>query len=121
MARVKWKRTRRGIVFVEKKTWSEKLQSLTFMQTALALFAVEVVAMLGCLVWAIASNGRAAWPIILLGFLIFVLGCGGVWVTCYGHYTVGAESRIPWKTGIYTNGIMLLLMVAVYILGLVAG
>ncbi len=118
MAKIKWKRTKDGIQFIEKKTWAERLQSVTFMQAALSLFALAILLIVLCLVWAVSTNGQAGWPVILAGFLILLLGGAGVGVTCYGHYSVEAESRIPWKVGLYTNGAVVVLMAAIYILGI---
>ncbi len=104
MAKVTWKRTRKGIVFVEKKTLRELLQGMTFMQTAMALFAAEILLLAAAMIWAVATAGNAGWPVSLMGILVFLFGCAGVAVTLYGHYTVEAESRINWKVGLYTNG-----------------
>ncbi|MCD8078659.1 MAG: hypothetical protein LUE63_09880 [Lachnospiraceae bacterium] len=119
MAKIKWKRTKDGIQFIEKKTWAERLQSVTFMQAALSLFALAILLTVLCLAWAISSNGQAGWPVILAGFLILFLSAAGVGVTCYGHFSVEAESKIPWKVGLYTNGTVVVLMAAIYILGII--
>ena len=121
MAKVTWKRTRQGIEFIEKESVWEKLQELSFMQTALALFALEVILFLGALGWAVATGGNAGWPVSILGILILLLGAGGIWVTLYGHYTVEAESTIDWRIGLYTNGAAVAGMLILTIVGLTAG
>jgi len=121
MAKVTWKRTRHGIEFIEKKSALEKMQDLTFMQTSLSIFALEVLLFLGALAWAIATGGNAAWPVSLLGIAILLLGAAGVFVTLYGHFSVEAESAIDWRIGIYTNGASVLCILILTILGLVKG
>ena len=121
MARVTWKRTRNGIEFVEKKSFSERIQDVTFMEMAIFLFILAVILVLGGLVWAIASGGNAGWPVILIALLAIALGVAGILVTVYGHFSVEADSRLNWKVGIYTNGAVVLLMVIFYILGAVFG
>lgn len=121
MARVTWKRTRNGIEFVEKKSFSERIQDVTFMETAIFLFVLAVIFVLGGLIWATASGGNAGWPVILIGLIAIALGIAGILVTAYGHFSVGAESRLDWKVGIYTNGAVVLLMLIFYILGAVFG
>lgn len=121
MAKVTWKRTRHGIEFIEKKSFSERIQDVTFMETALFLFIMEILLILGGIIWAVASGGNAGWPVILLALLAAALGIAGVMVTIYGHYTVEAESRVNWKIGIYTNGAVLGVIVIIYLLGVFVG
>ena len=121
MSKVTWKRTRKGIQFIEKKTFTERMQNMSFMQTAMFLFAVELVLFLAALSWAVATAGNAGWPVNLMGIAILVLGCIGVAVTLYGHYTVEAESRLNWKIGLYTNGIAAAGMLILSLVGIIAG
>lgn len=118
MAKVKWKRTKDGIKFIEKKTFSERLQTITFMKTAIGIFILEAALFVFCVLRAALSRGGAGIEVSLIGYLIVFLGIVGIFVTCYGHYQVEAESRIPWKTGIYLNGASIAAIVIIYIVGL---
>ncbi len=119
MAKVKWKRTKNGIQFIEKKTFTERLQNITFMEAAIGIFILEMVLFAVCVLRAAFTHGGAGVEVSLIGYLIILLGILGIFVTCYGHYQVEAKSRIPWKTGIYLNGGMIAAIVILYIVGLI--
>ena len=121
MSKVTWKRTRKGIEFIEKKTFGEKMQDVTFMEVALLLFALSALSFLGGIVWAVAAHGQAPWPVNLLGFLVFGLSGAGILVTLYGHYLVEAESKVNWKIGLFTNGGMAALMFLISAAGMIWG
>ncbi len=119
MARVTWKRTRHGIEFIEKKSFSERIQDVTFMEMAMFFFILAALLVVGGLVWATLSGGQAGWPIILMALMALALGIAGIGVTVYGHFGVGAESRMNWKIGVYTNGGVIAVLVLLYLLGAV--
>lgn len=121
MSKVKWKRTKDGIQFIEKKSLAERFQSISFMEAALAVFGLELVIFAVCLIRAVVTDGNAGILICILGYLAFFLSLLGIGVTCYGHYSVEAESKIPWKVGLYTNGTIAVLSVLIYIIGFIFG
>ena len=121
MSKVTWKRTRKGIEFIEKKTFGEKLQDVTFMEVSLFLFALSVLCFIGGVAWSIAAHGNAPWPLSLIGILVLGLSVAGVLITLYGHYMVEADSKVNWHVGLFTNGGMAALMLIISVSGAIWG
>ncbi len=119
MSRVKWKRTRDGIEFIEKKTISERMRDITFMQMAMFLFWMQVAIAVLAILWSVLTGGNAPWGVGLLGYLNIILGIGGIAVTAYGHFVVGAESKTDWKMGILLNFISIMVMITFFLMGLI--
>ena len=119
MSRVKWKRTRDGIEFIEKKTLSERMRDITFMQMAMFFFGLQVAILIFAVAWSAVTGGNAPWGVGLLGYLNTFLGIGGIAVTTYGHFVVGAESKTDWKMGILLNFISIMVMITFFLMGLI--
>ena len=119
--KVKWKRTREGIVFVEQQSLSERLSKLGFMQVSMSTFFAALALIFLALLIAVVTNGRAPLIISVLWVAAFGMSLIGLWATWYGHFQVKAESKLRWKYGIYTNGAVFVLLTVIYIVGLRVG
>lgn len=102
----------------KRKTLKERLRSLTYMQTALTIFAVSLAALGFCLWRAIASNGTSGIVAALVGIFSFILALIGLSVTLYGHFVVRIEGKISWLAGVFTNGTLLVITILLYLSGL---
>ena len=102
-----------------KKSLSEKLQHLTYMQVSLTLFAFAAVLLILSLVLAIMEPGETGWVAALAGIVAGVLSLAGLIITLYGHFAVGMEGKTRWFWGLITNGIVFAIALALYMIGLV--
>ena len=104
----------------KKKTLSEKLRNLTYMQVSLGLFVFAAVLLILSLVLAFVTGGDAGWVAALAGIISMLLSLAGLIVTLYGHFAVGMEGKIKWKLGLILNGAVFAVTLALYIIGLAA-
>lgn len=103
----------------KKKTLSEKLRDLTYMQVAMALFVFAAVLFILCIALSLATGGQVGWIAAAAGLVALVLSLAGLAVTLYGHFAVGMEGKLNWKWGLFLNGAVFVLLLALYILGLI--
>ena len=102
-----------------KKTLSQRMANVTYMQASLTLFGLSLV-LFGVSLWrAVATAGTAGVLIALPGFLSFFAALAGFLVAIiYGHFVVRIEGKIKWIAGITANGMMLVILVLLYLAGL---
>ena len=101
-----------------KKTLSQRMANVTYMQASLTLFGLSLVPF-GVGLWrAVATAGTAGVLIALPGFSSFFAALAGFLVTIYGHFVVRIEGKIKWIAGITANGMMLVILVLLYLAGL---
>ena len=103
----------------KKKGLSERLGNLTYMQVSLTLFGFAAVLLILSLVLALVTGGEVGWIAATAGLAAFLLSLIGLIITLYGHFAVGMEGKISWKVGLFTNGAVVLITLALYIVGLV--
>ena len=104
----------------KKKSLSEKLQHLTYMQVSLTLFAFAAVMLILSLVLAFVMPGEVGWVAGTAGIMAGLLSLAGVIVTLYGHFAVGMEGKAKWTLGVILNGVVFAVSLGLYILGLAA-
>jgi len=101
----------------KKKTIRERMAAMTYMQASLGLFAASLLMLVICLVHSVQSHGNTGFLTAGLACLAFLVACGGLAVTCYGHFVVRMEGKVNWIAGIITNGTLVLIMLILYISG----
>ena len=102
-----------------KKSLSEKLRNLTYMQVSLTLFGFAAALLILALVLAYVTSGNAGWVAGLAGIVAALLSLAGLVVTLYGHFAVGMEGKTKWTLGVILNGVVFAACVALYVVGLV--
>lgn len=103
----------------KKKSLSEKLKNLTYMQAALTLFAFGAALLVLSLVLAFVRVGDVGWVAGLAGLVAALLSLIGLIITLYGHFAVGMEGKTKWFWGLILNGIVFAACAALYVIGLV--
>ena len=103
----------------KKKSLSEKLKHLTYMQVSLTLFAFAAALLILCLVLAFVTAGNVGWVAGLAGIVSVILSLAGLIITLYGHFAVGMEGKTKWTLGLILNGVVFVISLGLYILGLV--
>jgi len=116
--KLKWKRTREGIVFVEKRSLKQRMRGLGFMQISVAALAISLLLLVITLATAIVLAGSAPVWIGFLPLLALILSAFAAAITWYAHFHVGAVSKLPWTVGFFSNGAIALLLLIAYIAGL---
>jgi|GEM_PF-961544 len=102
----------------KKKKLKDRIQALTYMQTALFLFVLSLLLFVFCLWRSITTDGSAGALIAFTGILAFLVAVIGICVTLYGHFAVKLEGKINWIAGVVTNGMMAVIMLMLYISGI---
>ena len=102
-----------------KKSLSEKLKHLTYMQVSMTLFAFAAVLLILSLVLAFMMPGEVGWIGGLAGIVAGILALVGLIITLYGHFAVGMEGKTKWTWGLILNGIVFVVCVVLYVIGLV--
>ncbi|MBO4289832.1 MAG: hypothetical protein J5865_07020 [Lachnospiraceae bacterium] len=103
----------------KKKSLSEKLRDLTYMQVAMTLFAFAAALLVLCLVLAFVQLGSVGWIGGLAGIVAALLSLIGMIITLYGHFAVGMEGKTKWFWGLILNGAVFAACAALYVIGLV--
>ena len=103
---------------LKKKKGKELLQSITYMQAAVALFGLEVFLLTALLAACVRSGGAIGLGGALLGMLIWLMSLAGIGITLFGHFRVRMDGKWPWRIGVQLNGIVTVIMTAFYVIGL---
>ncbi len=93
-------------------------RSLSYMTASAALFAVSFVLTAVLLVRAVRSAGGLGTAEGLLGIAALVAAAAGFVIPLYGHFIVREDGRADWRIGCALNGLMLLVLVWLYFLGI---
>jgi len=102
----------------QRRTFGERLTRLSYMQAAMGCFAFAVLLFVLCIALAISSGGDVALSVAILCLLSFLSGGVGLGITLFGHFAVGIEGKMNWKLGLFSNLIMMLVVVGVFVLGI---
>lgn len=102
----------------KRKTLKQRLKAMTYIQAALSLFVLSILLFLFCMWRSIATAGGAGLLIAFFGILSFIAALAGLIVTVYGHFFVRIEGKIKWIAGLATNGMMMVIMLMLYLVGI---
>ena len=96
----------------------ERIRRITYMQTSLGLFILSLVIVLVLWIRSVASNGALTLFEGFLGVLALAFCLTGFAVPLYGRFVVKAPDRPDYRLGLLLNGILALILVFLYILGI---
>ncbi len=102
---------------MKRKNLRELLGSLTYMQASLGLAALSLILFLVLFVQSVASGGGLpAWE-GLLGIAGLLFSLTGFLVPLYGRFVVKSKDRPDYRLGLLLNGVLFLVYVFFYFLG----
>ncbi|MBO4838763.1 MAG: hypothetical protein J5493_05270 [Lachnospiraceae bacterium] len=102
---------------MKRKEIKEKIGTLTYMQTSLGLFGLCLVLLIVLFVRSVVSGGGLARWEGILGVAGLLLSLTGFLVPLYGKYVVRTKDRPDFRLGLLLNGILFLIYVFFYFLG----
>ena len=103
---------------MKEDTIRNRLRRITYMQTSLGLFVISLVTVLVLWIRSVTTNGSLTLFEGFLGILALVFCLIGFAVPLYGRFVVKAPSRPDYRIGLLLNGILALVLLFLYILGI---
>ncbi len=92
-------------------------RSLSYMTVSLILFALSFILTAVLIVRAALTNGRITAAEGILGITALICSVLGFIVPLYGHFIVRIDSKADWRIGAAANGLLMLILVFLYFLG----
>ena len=102
---------------MKRRELNEKIGAVTYMQTSLGLFGLCLILLIVLFVRTVTSGGGLAPWEGVLGFAGMVLSLAGFLIPLYGKYVVKGKDRPDFRLGLLLNGILFLVYVFFYFLG----
>lgn len=105
-------------ILEEDKTFIEKIKTMNYLQSALAVFGVAIFLVLVAIIISAGMSGNGNWIVGLLGIVAFGVSCYGVWVAIYGHFFVQMDKSRKWIIALLPNLSLALTLFIMYIIGI---
>lgn len=115
---VRMRRTRSGMVFVEKTSAAHQAVSATYMKVSLTTLVLSLLLIVAGLSIAILKVGDApAWVGAFPAGSLVLSGLGA-YISWYAHKHTREESKTPWTYGFLPNAAVVIILLIVYFSGI---
>ena len=105
-------------VLEEDKTLIEKIKTMSYFKSALAVFALALLLIVIAIIISAGMSGQGNWIVGLLGIIAFGVACYGVWIAIYGHFFVQMDGKKRWLIALVPNLSLALILLIMYISGI---
>ena len=94
------------------------LRSVSYMSASIGLFLFGLALLIYLLIRSIMTAGALGKAESSLGVIALIAGIAGYVIALYGHFIVRVESKGDWRIGAALNGVLTLLLIFLYFLGI---
>ena len=101
-----------------KKQKSGFLRSMSYMTASVGLFILSLGLTVFLIVRAVLTEGAISRTEGILGTVALIASAAVFIIPLYGHFIVRMDGKADWRVGAALNGIMMLLLIFLYFLGI---